>query len=84
MLLNAECVFIAKHVNEREGKRYVSCTLENNDTVVQVNVADRIVSVLESLVKYTKYMCMFEYDKINTQKGMYTVFRLYDIQECKK
>ena len=84
MLLNAECTFITKQINERDGKKYASCTLENNDSVVQVNVSDRLEAVLESLVKYTKYMCVFEYDKINTQKGAFTVFRLYDIQKCEK
>lgn len=84
MLLNAECIFITKQVNERNGKQYASCTLENNDSVVQVNVADRLISILESLVKYTKYMCVFEYDKVNTQNGAFTVFRLHDIQKCEK
>lgn len=84
MLVSAECVYIASRVDTRDGKRYASCNLENNDSVVQVPVSDSVVPRLESLKKYTQYRCVFEYDRVNSSKGNFTVFRLCDIENVVK
>lgn len=83
MLVSAKCVYIASRIDKRDGKTYASCSLENNDSVVQVSVVDRLVDTLGTLEKYMEYGCVFEYDRINSSKGNFTVFRLCDIKEIK-
>lgn len=84
MLVNAKCVYIASRVDERDGKRYASCNLENNDSVVQVSVSENLISRLSELKKYMEYACIFEYDRVNSSKGNFTVFRLCGIENVVK
>ena len=81
MLVGGKCVFIAARVDTRDEKTYGSCNLENNNSVVQLPVAERLLPVLGKLKKYTEYHCIFEYDRINSSKGNFTVFRLFDVPE---
>ena len=72
MLVSAKCVYIASRVDERDGKKYASCNLENNDSVVQVSVSERLVTRLPELKKYMEYECVFEYDRVNSRSEEHT------------
>lgn len=83
MILGGKCVFIASNVRVKDGKTYASCSLENNDSVLEINVDEQLVPALPTLKKYQEHTCVFEYDKVNTAKGNFTVFKLVDIQPVK-